>query len=52
MFSSHIKYLPKRKGERYASKLTKMNLSNSVINRIGVKDIKDYISNFRKKNKY
>jgi UDP-glucose 4-epimerase len=52
LFDTKIKYLPERRGERYASKLTKMNLSNSVINKIGIRDIKHYISNFRKKNKY
>ena len=30
MFGAKIKYLPKRPGERYASALAKMNLSNKV----------------------
>ena len=49
LFSNKIKFLPARKGERYASKLTKMNLSNKVINLKAKKDIKDYINNFKRK---
>ena len=30
MFNTKIKFLPPRKGERYASALTNMNLSNKV----------------------
>ena len=30
MFGRKIKYLPKRKGERYASALTSLNLKNKV----------------------
>ena len=30
MFGGKIKYLPSRPGERYASALTNMNLSNKV----------------------
>ena len=36
MFKSKIKYLPKRRGERYASALTSMNLSNKVYKRIKI----------------
>lgn len=50
MFGGKIKYLPKRLGERYSSALTKMNLSNKVINRIGKSSIKYYISEFKKKS--
>ena len=49
MFKCKIKYLPKRKGERYASALTDMNLSNKVYQKFG-KIISDYIKNFIKKN--
>ena len=46
MFESKIKYLPKRKGERFASTLTKMNLNNRII-RIKAKiKLSDYIKNF------
>jgi UDP-glucose 4-epimerase len=47
MFSSKIKYLPKRQGERFASALTNMNLSNKVYKNFGKLDIVDYIKNFR-----
>lgn len=48
LFGTKIKYLPERSGERYASKLTRMNLSNNVVNIIGNIDIKDYIIKFKK----
>ena len=48
MFKSKIKFLPFRRGERYASALTKMNLNNKIIHRKGNIDLKDYISNFIK----
>jgi len=50
LFSSKIKLLPKRPGERYASALTNMNLSNKVHKRFGKIDLKDYIKEFKKKN--
>ena len=50
MFNSRIKYLPKRPGERYASALTKMNLSNKVYRYFGKINLRDYIKNFLKKN--
>ena len=43
LFKSKIKFLPARKGERYASALTKMNLSNKVYRKFGKIDLKDYI---------
>ena len=49
-FGDKIKFLPERPGERYASALTKMNLSNKVINKIGKRSIKKYISDFKKSN--
>ena len=49
MFGGKIKYLPARKGERFASALTNMNLSNSIINISGIKSIKEYIHEFKKK---
>ena len=51
MFNSKIKFLPFRKGERYASVLTKMNLNNRIIHRKGKINLKNYISNFIKINK-
>ena len=51
MFKSKIKLLPPRRGERYASVLTKINLNNRIILRKGKINLKDYISNFIKTNK-
>ena len=48
MFSSKIKYLPPRKGERYASALTNMSLNNRVIKKFGKINLKDYITSFIK----
>ena len=48
MFDRPIKYLPERPGERFASALTKMNLSNKVTNIIGKRSIKNYIYDFKK----
>ena len=45
MFNSKIKFLSKRPGERYASALTKMNLSNKIHKYYGKIKLKDYISN-------
>ena len=46
MFKSKIKYLNKRPGERYASALTKMNLSNKVYRYFGKIKLTDYIGSF------
>ncbi len=43
MFKTDIKYLPTRAGERYASALTNMNLSNKVYKLFGKIKLKDYI---------
>ena len=48
MFKSKIKFLSKRPGERYASALTNMNLSNKVYKHFGKINLKDYIENFTK----
>ncbi len=50
MFKRKIKYLPSRPGERYASALTNMNLSNKVYKYFGKIKLKDYINNFINKN--
>ena len=47
MFSPKIKFLPKRKGERYASALTSMNLTNKVYKKFGKINLAKYINNFR-----
>ena len=49
MFKSKIKFLSKRPGERYASALTNMNLSNKVYKYFGKINLKAYIENFTKK---
>jgi len=50
LFKSKIMYLPMRKGERFASALTKMNLNNKII-RLSVKiKLKDYVNNFLSNN--
>ena len=43
MFGSKIRYLPPRQGERYASALTNMNLSNKVYKLFGKIQLKDYL---------
>tara|TARA_B110000305_G_C19289767_1_gene563579 strand:- start:8 stop:892 length:885 start_codon:yes stop_codon:yes gene_type:complete len=45
MFGVKIKFLPSRRGERYASALTDMNLSNKVHKKFGKIDLKSYIKN-------
>ena len=45
MFETKIRYLPKRPGERYASALTNMNLSNKVYKYFGKIDLRKYIKN-------
>ena len=47
MFEKKIVFLPARLGERYASALTKMNLSNKVYKLYGKTDLKDYIKNLK-----
>ena len=44
LFHSKIKMLPAREGERYASALTNMNLSNKVYKMFGKIQLKDYIN--------
>ena len=48
MFNSKIKLLPSRPGERYASALTSMNLSNKVYKLFGTIQLKDYLKNIIK----
>ncbi len=48
LFDTKIKLLPPRKGERYASALTSMNLSNKVNKMFGKINLKDYIANIVK----
>ena len=46
LFKSKIKFLPSRLGERYASALTDMNLSNKVHRKFGKIKLKNYIDEF------
>ena len=48
MFNGKIKLLPSRAGERYASALTNMNLSNKVFKIFGKINLKDYVENIVK----
>jgi len=50
-FNTKIKLLPFRRGERYASALTSMNLSNKVYKLFGKVDIKEYIKGLIKTSK-
>ncbi len=50
MFKCNLRYLPSRAGERYASSLTNISLSNKVHKYFGRIDIKDYIGEFLRNN--
>ena len=48
MFGGKFKLIKARSGERYASALTNMSLTNKIIKRYGNIDLKDYVSSFIK----
>ena len=48
MFQTKVKYLPSRKGERYASALSSMSLNNKVLKNFGKIHLKDYVKIFSK----
>ena len=50
LFQSKIKFLKRRPGERYASALTNMNLTNKVYRYFGKRKLRDYIQNFIRNN--
>ncbi|WP_415300391.1 NAD-dependent epimerase/dehydratase family protein [Candidatus Pelagibacter sp. Uisw_134_02] len=50
LFNSRIRFLAPRKGERYASALTSLNLSNKVFKKFGNISLERYIKNFIEKN--
>ncbi len=50
LFGKKVKFLPKRDGERYASALTNMNLSNKVYRHFGKIDLRDYVRKFKENN--
>ncbi len=47
LFGGKIKYLPTRKGERFASALTNMNLSRKVYKIFGKKNLKEYVKSLK-----
>ena len=51
MFGKKIRFLPSREGERYASALTSLNLSNKIYRTYGKINLKEYIKNFLKNTK-
>ena len=51
MFKTKIKFLPQRKGERYASALASMSFSNKVYKSFGKVQLKDYVGDFLKNAK-
>ena len=50
LFNSKIKFVPPRKGERFASALTNLSLSSKVYKNFGKISLKDYVKNFLKNN--
>jgi UDP-glucose 4-epimerase len=50
LFNRKIKFLPKRIGERYKSNIVQKNLSNRIINKIGKRQLIDYIEMIKKTN--
>ena len=48
MFNSNVKFLLPRRGERFASALSSLNLSNKVFKQFGKINLKDYVSNILK----
>ena len=52
LFKSKIKYVPSRPGERYASAITKINLSNKIVRRYGKIQLNNYIKEFQKNHSF
>jgi UDP-glucose 4-epimerase len=48
LFNYKIRYLPSRKGERYASALSNLSLSNKIHKYFGKINLKNYVKNFCK----
>ena len=51
LFKIKIRYLPMRKGERFASALTRMNLNNRIVRLSAKIRLKDYVKNFLSNNR-
>ena len=47
LFSNRIKYLSPRKGERYASALTKIKSPDTLVKRFGKISLKEYVKSFK-----
>ena len=50
LFKTKIRYLPMRKGERFASALTRMNLNNRIVRLSAKIRLKNYVNNFLMNN--
>ena len=50
LFKTKIKYIPFRKGERFASALTNISLSKKIVRRYGKVDLKKYIEDYINNN--
>jgi UDP-glucose 4-epimerase len=50
LFKIKIRYLPMRKGERFASALTRMNLNNRIVRLSAKIRLSDYVNNFLMNN--
>jgi UDP-glucose 4-epimerase len=50
LFTIKIRYLPIRKGERFASALTRMNLNNRIVRLSAKIRLNDYVNNFLMNN--
>jgi UDP-glucose 4-epimerase len=46
LFNYKVRYLPSRKGERYASALSNLSLSNKIHKHFGKISLKNYVKNF------
>ena len=51
MFNHKVKFLPQRPGERYASALTSLHLSNKVFRLYGYISLKKYVKSVIKTKK-
>ena len=52
MFKTKITYLKPRSGERYISALTKISNNQTIIQKFGKIDLKDYVTSFIKGKNY
>ena len=52
LFNSKVKFLSPRKGERFASALTSMSLSNKVQKNFGKISLRDYVKEFLKNKEF